>query len=79
MENKQQSNSEMKDNKAVKKKMVSEFPKSSVNIFVCYLGTGGKKIAIWNLYEYLHTQCPKHRNAVVSFLPLVPGLLTGLL
>lgn len=43
MENKQQSNGEMKENKAVKKKMVSEFPKPSANTFVCYLGTGGRK------------------------------------
>lgn len=41
MENKEQSNGETKE-KAVKKKTVSEFPKS-VNTFVCYLGTGGRK------------------------------------
>lgn len=43
MENKQQSNGEMKENKAVKKKVVSESPKSSVNTFVCCLDTGGRK------------------------------------
>lgn len=43
MENKQRSNGEMKENKAVKKKTVSEFPKSSVNTFVCHLGAGGGK------------------------------------
>lgn len=43
MENKQQTNSEMKENKAAKKKMVSEFPKSSANTCICYLGTGGRK------------------------------------
>lgn len=43
MENKQQSNGEMKESKVVKKKVVSEFPKSSVNTFVCYVETGGRK------------------------------------
>lgn len=44
-------------------------------------GDWRQKITIWNLYEYLQAwaQHPKHRNAAVSFLPLVPRLLTALL
>lgn len=43
MENKQQSNGVIKENISVKKKVVSEFIKSSVKTFVCYLGTGGRE------------------------------------
>lgn len=43
MENKQQSNGTMKEDNSVKKKAVSEFIKSSVKAFVCYLETGGRK------------------------------------
>lgn len=43
MEKKPQSNGMMKENNAVKKKVVSEFIKSTVKAFVCYLETGGRK------------------------------------
>lgn len=48
---------------------------------ICLLfGNWRQKITVWNLFEYLQAQvqCPKHRNAAVSFLPLVPGLLMGI-
>lgn len=43
MENKQQSNGVMKENSAVKKKVVSEIIKTSVKTLACCLGTGGRK------------------------------------
>lgn len=42
MENKQQSNGEMKE-KVLKKKLVSEFLKSSANLCVCHLGSADRK------------------------------------
>lgn len=42
MENKQQSNGEMKE-KVLKKKLVSEFLKSSANVCVSHLGSADRK------------------------------------
>lgn len=50
MENKQQSNGDTKENNVVKKKLVSDFPKSSVNTFLFF--------AIWGVEaesNYLET------------------------